>query len=121
LAKTGKTIKIPPNEIATINTIKKSVAALEQTLSRSPSPEEIAEHIDLPIGELSDPRLYGMSFSSLDKPIGEDGDTNFSDMLVSDTNDTDHSVAYLESLRIELTSALEALTPREREVIEMRY
>lgn len=114
-------IRIPRGEITVNNTIKKSIAALEKTLSREPSPAEIAEYTQIPIEELTDNRLYGMSFSSLDKPIGDNEDTNLSDMLVSKNKDTDYDIAYLESLRIELTRALKILSPGERQIVEIRY
>jgi len=121
LEKTWQMIRIPRGEITVNNTIKKSIAALEKTLSREPSPAEIAEYTQIPIEELTDNRLYGMSFSSLDKPIGDNEDTNLSDMLVSKNKDTDYDIAYLESLRIELTRALKILSPGERQIVEIRY
>ena len=92
-----------------------------QELGREPTPEEIAGQLDCNMREVKDIQRLGQLPISLEKPIGEEEDTELGDFVEDETADSPFELA-IENLRREnVRKALDALPEREREVIEMRF
>jgi RNA polymerase primary sigma factor len=93
---------------------------LTTKLGHEPTDEEIADAADLPLADVIEIRKADRAVVSLDKPVGDDGDTSFGDLLAIETAPVDEEVQ--EKLRSEtLLSAIAELPEPERNVIEMRF
>jgi len=116
-----RTIKMPIYVLEKAKTIFKISASLQQKLGRKPTPKEIATTADMSVEQVisilqGDEKLY-----HLDSPIGEGEKATFLDLLEDTDSPTPDSVAENISLAVSLSQALSILTPREREVIMMRF
>jgi len=116
-----RTIKMPIYVLEKAKTIFKISASLQQKLGRKPTPKEIATTADMSVEQVisilqGDEKLY-----HLDSPIGEGEKATFLDLLEDTDSPTPYSVAENISLAVSLSQALSILTPREREVIMMRF
>jgi len=121
LANQSKTIRLPVHLVDKIAKIRKVTAQLADELDREPSDEEIGYTIGMPVNKVAHLKSVSVRPSSLDAPIGEDGDTSFGE-LVSDENQT----TPLENLQEKSTnenirSVLGLLEEREAEIIQLRF
>jgi RNA polymerase primary sigma factor len=120
LANKARTIRIPVHIGQRERKIAKAARDLAAELGRDPTDEEIAKKADLSVTEIEETRDAMRTITSLDRPIGEDGDTALGDLLESDERPPEEEVEI--GLREEtLRSAIERLPEREREVVRLRY
>src|SRR5258705_1713011 len=121
IADQARTIRVPVHMIEAINKVVRISRRLVQELGREPTPEEIAERLELPVDKLKAIRKAAQEPISLDRPIGEDDDSNLGD-FIEDTSVVSpaHSAASA-MLRDEVSEVLKTLRPREAKVIRLRF
>ena len=121
IADTGRTIRVPVHMVETINKTLRMTRTLLQELGREPTPEEVAARLNVPVARVRDVLKISRDPVSLDTPIGEEDDSHLGDFIEDDTALSPSDSAAFSMLREELKSALESLTDRERQVIELRF
>ena len=121
IADQARTIRVPVHMIEHINRVVRVSRRLVQELGREPTPEEIAERLELPVDKVKSILKAAQEPISLDRPIGEDDDSNLGD-FIEDTSVVSpaHSAASA-MLRDEVNEVLRTLTPREAKVIRLRF
>jgi len=121
LAEQSRLVRLPLNQVGSLNKIKKATSRLEQEFERPPSVEEIAKKLDIPEHKLDKALRITTRYVSMDAPIAEDEDTKFLDVFVSeDSPHTDNNLMR-ESLNKEIQRSLSTLTEKERDVINLYY
>ena len=121
LAEQSRLVRLPLNQVGSLNKIKKATSRLEQEYERPPSVEEIAQKLDIPEHKLDKAMRITTRYVSMDAPITDDEDTKFLDVFVSeDTPRTDNNLMR-ESLNKEIQRSLSTLTEKERDVINLYY
>jgi RNA polymerase primary sigma factor len=121
LAEQSRLVRLPLNQVGSLNKIKKATSRLEQEFERPPSVEEIARKLDIPEHKLDKALRITTRYVSMDAPIAEDEDTKFLDVFVSeDAPRTDNNLMR-ESLNKEIQRSLSTLTEKERDVINLYY
>jgi RNA polymerase primary sigma factor len=121
IADKGRTIRIPVHMVEKLNKVVHVERQLVQQLGREPAPEEIARHLECTVREVRDILRMSLQPVSLEKPIGEEEESELGDFVEDQTAESPFELAS-ESLRKEnVHRALAALPQREREVIEMRF
>ncbi|HEY2956183.1 MAG TPA: RNA polymerase sigma factor RpoD [Candidatus Eisenbacteria bacterium] len=121
IADQARTIRVPVHMIEHINRVVRVSRRLVQELGREPTPEEIADRLELPVDKVKSILKAAQEPISLDRPIGEDDDSNLGD-FIEDTSVVSpaHSAASA-MLRDEVNDVLRTLTPREAKVIRLRF
>ncbi|HEV2106194.1 MAG TPA: RNA polymerase sigma factor RpoD [Candidatus Eisenbacteria bacterium] len=121
IADQARTIRVPVHMIEHINRVVRVSRRLVQELGREPTPEEIADRLELPVDKVKAIIKAAQEPISLDRPIGEDDDSNLGD-FIEDTSVVSpaHSAASA-MLRDEVNEVLKTLTPREAKVIRLRF
>ncbi len=121
IADKGRTIRIPVHMVEKLNKVVHVERQLVQALGREPTPEEIATELECTVREVRDILRMSQQPVSLEKPIGEEEESELGDFVEDQTAVSPFELAS-ENLRKEnVRKALAALPPREREVIEMRF
>ena len=121
IADKARTIRIPVHMVEKLNKVVHVERQLVQDLGREPTPDEIAAELDCTAREVKDILRMSQLPVSLEKPIGEEDDSELGDFVQDDTAESPFELA-VENLRREnVRKALDALPAREREVIEMRF
>jgi RNA polymerase primary sigma factor len=121
IADQSRTIRIPVHLVETMNKIKKVERQLVQTLGREPTVEEIAKACELPVERVEEFRRLGVDPTSLDAPVGEDGDGSMGELIEDVNAEVPVEAAAYLLLRDHLAHVLEELSDRERTVIERRF
>ncbi len=121
IADQGRTIRIPVHMVETINRLVKAGSHLLQTLGREATLEEIAAEMDLSVERVSEIMRIAPEPLSLETPIGEEEDSRLSDFLPDDESSSPNDSATFVLLREKIDEALSSLTPRERDVLKMRF
>ncbi|MBL4904563.1 MAG: sigma-70 family RNA polymerase sigma factor [Flavobacteriaceae bacterium] len=121
LAEQSRIVRLPLNKIGSINKINKMYAFLEQEHERPPSPEEIAKKLDMTINDVKESMKNSGRHVSMDAPLIEGEDSNLYDVLNSGESPNPDKNLLHESLRIEISRALETLTPREADVVKLYF
>ncbi|HEU4436912.1 MAG: RNA polymerase sigma factor RpoD/SigA [Candidatus Zixiibacteriota bacterium] len=121
LAEQSRIVRLPLNRVGTLHKIGKVSAALEQELGRDPSADEIASQLSLTEGEVSDTLKISNSHLSLDAPFSTSEDNSLIDVLEDDNQPSPDEELLRDSLRSEIEKALDTLTPREAEVINLYF
>ncbi len=121
LAEQSRIVRLPLNQVGSLNKIKKESSKLEQAFERQPSIEELAESLDMSKDKIAEVMNITTRYVSMDAPLVQDEETNFIDIFVSEDNvDTDH-LLIRESLSKEIERSLATLTEKERDVINLFY
>jgi RNA polymerase primary sigma factor len=121
IADKARTIRIPVHMVEKLNKVVHVERQLVQQLGREPTPEEIADELECTPREVKDIQRMAQMPVSLEKPIGEEEDSELGDFVEDEEAESPFDMA-LENLRKEnVRKALDALPEREREVIEMRF
>ncbi len=122
IADQSRIVRLPLNQVGTINKIKKEIARLEQELQRAPTVEEIAEAMDLPIEKVNEILKINNHPQSMDSPVSPDDDTKFSDTFIYNVEkDTDDKLIN-ESLTSEINEILyKTLNEKEIEIIKLFF
>ncbi len=121
IADQGRTIRIPVHMVETINRLIKTQGQLTQKLGRDPTPEEIGAVMELPPDRVVEIQRIAPEPLSLETPIGEEEDSHLADFVEDQEAMSPSEAATNILLRREIEDALGKLTPREREVIRMRF
>jgi len=121
IADKGRTIRIPVHMVEKLNKVVHVERQLVQTLGREPTPEEIAAQLDCPVREVRDILRMAQQPVSLEKPIGEEEESELGDFVEDQTAESPFELASENLRRDNVRRALAALPQREREVIEMRF
>ena len=117
LAEQSRIVRLPLNQVGSLNKINKAFARFEQENERTPSPEELANVLDLPKEKVSDTLRVSGRHVSVDAPFSDGEDNNLLDVLVNtDSPNADRGLIN-ESLSTEVERALATLTDRERDII----
>ena len=118
LAEQSRIVRLPLNQVGSLNKINKAFGQFEQKNERIPSPEELAEMLDIPKEKVSDTLRVSGRHVSVDAPFADGEDNNLLDVLVNaDSPNADRGLIN-ESLATEVDRALETLTERERDIIK---
>jgi RNA polymerase primary sigma factor len=121
IADQGRTIRIPVHMVETINRLVKVNSQLVQELGREPSVDELSEALGLPPDRVSEIIRIAPEPLSLETPIGEEEDSHLADFLQDDVANSPTDAATAKILREKIEEALDQLTPRERDVLKMRF
>jgi RNA polymerase primary sigma factor len=121
IADKGRTIRIPVHMVEKLNKVVHVERQLVQELGREPIPEEIAEQLECTAREVRDILRIAQQPVSLEKPIGEEEESELGDFVEDQTAESPFELASENLRRENVRRALAALPVREREVIEMRF
>ena len=117
LAEQSRIVRLPLNQVGSLNKINKAFARFEQEHERVPSPEELASELELPHEKVTDTLRVAGRHISVDAPFADGEDNSLLDVLVNpDSPNADRGLIN-ESLATEVDRALETLTERERDII----
>jgi RNA polymerase primary sigma factor len=121
IADQARTIRVPVHMIEAINKVVRTSRKLVQVYGREPTPEEIAEKLEMPLDKVKSVLKAAQEPISLDRPVGEDDDSNLGN-FIEDTSVVSpaHSAAFA-MLKDEVSEVLETLTKREAKVIRLRF
>ena len=121
IADKGRTIRIPVHMVEKLNKVVHVERQLVQQLGREPTPDEIAAELETTVREVRDVLRMAQQPISLEKPIGEEDESELGDFVEDQTAESPFELAAEHLRRENLRRALAALPEREREVIEMRF
>ena len=121
IADKGRTIRIPVHMVEKLNKVVHVERQLVQQLGREPLPEEIARQLECSVREVRDILRMAQQPVSLEKPIGEEEESELGDFVEDEAAESPFEVASENLRRENVRKALDALPQREREVIEMRF
>ena len=121
IADQARTIRIPVHMIETINKLIRTSRHLVQKLGREPTPEEIAERMDLPLDKVRKILKIAREPISLETPIGEEEDSHLGDFIEDKKAISPLDAAIRYDLQRQINNALETLTPREEKVLRKRF
>jgi RNA polymerase primary sigma factor len=118
LAEQSRIVRLPLNKVGLTNRIQKAFSQLEQQFEREPSPEELAELLEMDLDEVSASLSISSRHVSMDTPISEGEDGTLLDVLENpNAEKTDEELDHKDSLKIEIDRSLKTLTERQKEVI----
>ena len=121
IADTGRTIRVPVHMVETINKTLRMTRTLLQELGREPTPEDVADRLGVPVARVREVLKMSRDPVSLDTPSGEEDDSHLGDFIEDDSALSPADSAAFSMLREELSTALESLTDRERQVVQLRF
>ena len=121
IAEQSRIVRLPLNQVGSLNKISKALSKFEQENERKPSPEELAEELDIPVDKISDTLKVSGRHISVDAPFVEGEDNSLLDVLVNDDSPIADRSLIDESLSKEIDRALQLLQPREREIVKMVF
>ena len=121
IAEQSRIVRLPLNQVGSLNKIKKATSQLEQQLERPPSESEIANELEVSNHKVSSTMRIATRYVSMDAPLANDEDAKFLDFFVpKDGEDTDE-ILMKESLGNEIQRSLASLSIKERDIINMYY
>lgn len=121
IADQARTIRIPVHMVETINKLVRVQRQLLQELGREPSPEEIAETMDIPVERVREIQKISQEPVSLETPIGEEEDSHLGDFIQDDNVPVPAEAAASTLLKEQLVEVLGTLTDREQKVLRLRF
>ena len=121
IADQARTIRIPVHMVETINKLVRVQRQLLQELGREPSPEEIAENMDIPVERVREIQKISQEPVSLETPIGEEEDSHLGDFIQDDNVPVPAEAAASTLLKEQLVEVLGTLTEREQKVLRLRF
>ena len=121
IADQARTIRIPVHMVETINKVIRVSRQLLQELGHDPSPEEIAEEMQIPVNRVRDILKIAQEPVSLETPIGEEEDSHLGDFIPAEDAQEPAEAASFALLREQLVDVLATLTPREEKVLKLRF
>ena len=121
IADQARTIRIPVHMVETINKLIRVSRQLLQELGREPTPEEIAEEMDMPVDRVREILKISQEPVSLETPIGEEEDSHLGDFIQDDNVSVPADAAAFTLLKEQLVEVLSTLTDREQKVLRLRF
>ena len=121
IAGQGRTIRIPVHMVETINKLIRVSRQLLQEIGREPTPEEIAARMGISADRVREITRLAQEPISLETPIGEEADSSLGDFITDTSAPAPDEVAVSDLMRQQLQEVLGTLTPRERDVLSLRY
>ena len=121
LADKSRTIRVPVHMVETINKLKKVTRQLAQELNRKPTEQELARAMEVSLGKLHEIIKAAKEPISLETPIGKEEDSRLGDFIEDSETDRPETTVTHELLRQDLARMLNELTPRERDVLRLRF
>ena len=121
IADQARTIRIPVHMVETINKLIRVSRQLLQELGREPTPEEIAEELDMPVERVREILKISQEPVSLETPIGEEEDSHLGDFIQDDNVPVPAEAAAATLLKEQLDEVLDTLTEREQKVLRLRF
>ncbi len=121
IADQARTIRIPVHMIETINKLMRVQKQLIQDFGREPTPEEIAEEMQMPVDRVRAVLKMAQQPISLQSPVGDSDDTNFGDFIEDKAAENPSDMTSYALLKEKLADVLDSLTERERKVLELRF
>ena len=121
LAEQSRIVRLPLNRVGTINRISKAFSDLEQKYQREPSPEELAEVLEITSEEVSDTLKISGRHISMDAPFVQGEENGLLDVLINENEEKPDSMLMSDSLRREIQRTLSTLTQRESDVISFYF
>jgi RNA polymerase primary sigma factor len=118
IAEQSRIVRLPLNQVGAVNKINREANRFEQENERRPSAEELSEKVDIPEDKIDDALHISGHHVSVDAPFVDGEDNSLLDVLVNDDAPMADRQLVMESLRAEITNALQMLNDRERKVIE---
>ena len=121
IADQARTIRIPVHMIETINKLMRTQKRLLQDFGREPTPEEIADEMQLPVDRVRAVVKMAQQPISLQSPVGDSEDTNFGDFIEDKSTENPSEMTSFSLLKDKLSDVLSSLNERERKVLEQRF
>jgi RNA polymerase primary sigma factor len=121
IADQARTIRIPVHMIETINKLMRVQKQLLQEFGREPTPEEVAEEMQMPVDRVRAVLKMAQQPISLQSPIGDSEDTSFGDLIEDKSAENPSDMASYSLLKEKLNDVLDTLTERERKVLQLRF
>jgi RNA polymerase primary sigma factor len=121
IAEQSRIVRLPLNQVGSVNKINKLLNKFEQENERRPSVEEISEKLDLPEDKIDEAMSVNTRHVSVDAPFVDGEDNSLLDVLINDDAPMADRSLLMESLKAEINNALKVLNERERGVIEAFY
>jgi RNA polymerase primary sigma factor len=121
LAEQSRIVRLPLNRVGSLNKISKTFSELEQRFEREPSPEELAESLEITTNEVVDTMRISGRHVSMDAPFVQGEENSLLDVLENDSEETPDNELMNDSLRREVQRALSTLTQREADVIALYF
>jgi RNA polymerase primary sigma factor len=121
LAEQSRIVRLPLNQVGSLNKINKAFSKFEQENERKPSPEELADALELPADKVADTLRVSGRHISVDAPFVEGEDNSLLDVLINNDSPNADKALMMESLAREIERALATLTERESDIIRMFF
>jgi RNA polymerase primary sigma factor len=121
IADQARTIRIPVHMVETINKLIRTSRHLLQMLGREPTPEEIAQEMEISVEKVMEIQKIAQDPVSLETPIGEEDDSHLGDFIPDDESPAPHDSAAYTLLKEQLEEVMSTLTPREAKVLKLRF
>lgn len=121
LAEQSRIVRLPLNQVGSLNKINKAFSKFEQEHERKPSPEELAEALELPADKVADTLRVSGRHVSVDAPFVDGEDNSLLDVLVNNDSPNADRALIMESLAKEIHRALATLTERESDIIRLFF
>lgn len=121
IADQARTIRIPVHMIETLNKVMQIQKQLLQELGHEPTPEEVANEMNMPVERVQSIMKMAQQPISLQSPVGDSDDTNFGDFIEDKNAENPYDMTAYSLLREKLMDVLNSLTPRERNVLSLRF
>ena len=121
LAEQSRIVRLPLNQVGSLNKISKALSKFEQENERKPSAEELADELEIPVDKISDTLKVSGRHISVDAPFVEGEDNSLLDVLTNEDSPMADKSLVNESLSKEIDRALSTLSDREKEIIKMFF
>ena len=121
LSNQSKTIRLPVHIVDKVHKLHRASLKLAETLGREPSTAELARHLGISRAKAAQLRTVGVNPLSLDAPIGDDDDNRFSDIIQDEGALTPYELLRAKTMRQEIRQHVKCLTPREAEIVTLRF
>jgi RNA polymerase primary sigma factor len=121
LAEQSRIVRLPLNQVGSLNKINKAFSKFEQEFERKPSPEELADVLELPADKVADTLRVSGRHISVDAPFVDGEDNSLLDVLINDDSPIADRALLNESLTKEIDRALATLTERESDIIKLFF
>jgi RNA polymerase primary sigma factor len=118
LAEQSRIVRLPLNQVGSLNKINKAFSKFEQENERRPSAEELAEELDIPVEKIADTMKVSGRHVSVDAPFVEGEDNSLLDVMINDDSPNADRALINESLSKEIDRALSTLSEREHEIVK---